>query len=137
MTSLLKCYFPQVLSWFPDLSTVLVCDFLWRWPALERLRGVKPTTLLNFFRAHHSVRAVTLEKRLAAIKESVPLTTDRAVINSSVLMITALAAQMKPPSRLSASLIWKLKNCAPLTLTFTCSSLCPALVKSTLHDCWR
>jgi len=95
MTSLLKCYFPQVLSWFPDLATVLVCDFLWRWPALERLRGVQRTTLLNFFRAHHSLRSDTLEKRLTAIKESVPLTTDRAIINSSVLMITALAAQMK------------------------------------------
>jgi transposase len=95
MTSLLKCYFPQVLSWFPDLATVLVCDFLLRWPALERLRGVKRTSLLNFFRAHHSVRSDTLEKRLAAIKESVPLTTDRAIINSSVLMITALAAQLK------------------------------------------
>jgi transposase len=95
MTSLLKCYFPQVLSWFPDLSTVLVCDFLCRWPTLERLRGVKRTTLLNFFRAHHSVRSDTLEKRLAAIKESVPLTTDPALINSSVLMITALAAQLK------------------------------------------
>ena len=95
LTSLLKCYFPQVLTWFPDIRTELVCDFLWRWPALERLRGVKRTRLLNFFRAHHSVRRDTLEKRLAAIKESVPLTTDRAVINSSVLMTTALAAQMK------------------------------------------
>jgi transposase len=95
MTSLLKCYFPQVLSWFPDLATVLVCDFLLRWPALEQLRGVKRNTLLSFFRAHHSVRSDTLEKRLTAIKESLPLTTDRAIINSSVLMITALAAQMK------------------------------------------
>src|SRR4030095_8523346 len=95
MTSLLKCYFPQVLSWFPDLATVLVCDFLLRWPALEQLRGVKRTTLLNFCRAHHSVRKDTLEKRVAAIKESVPLTTDRAIIDSSVLMITALAAQLK------------------------------------------
>jgi transposase len=95
MTSLLKCYFPQVLSWFPDLATVLVGDFLLRWPALERLHGVKRATLLNFFRAHHSVRSDTLEKRLVAIKESVPLTTDRAIIDSSVLMITALAAQLK------------------------------------------
>ena len=95
MTSLLKCYFPQVLSWFPELTTVLVCDFLLRWPALEQLHGVKRTTLLNFFRAHHSVRTDTLEKRLAAIKESVPLTTDRAIIDSSVLMISALAAQLK------------------------------------------
>lgn len=95
MTSLLKCYFPQVLDWFPELTTVLVCDFLLRWPALEQLHGVKRTTLLNFFRAHHSVRTDTLEKRLAAIKASVPLTTDRAIIDSSVLMISALAAQMK------------------------------------------
>ena len=95
LTSLLKCYFPQVLAWFPELTTVLVCDFLLRWPALERMQGVKRTTLLNFFRAHHSVRSDTLEKRLTAIKESVPLTTDRAIIDSSVLMITALAAQLK------------------------------------------
>jgi transposase len=95
LTSLLKCYFPQVLSWFPDLATILVCDFLLRWPALEQPQGVKRSTLLNFFRAHHSVRPDTLEKRLAAIKESVPLTTDRAIIDSSVLMITALAQQMK------------------------------------------
>ena len=95
MTSLLKCYFPHVLEWFPDLATVLVADFLLRWPALEQLRGVKRTTLLTFFRAHHSVRRDTLEKRLAAIKESLPLTTDRAIIDSSVLMITALAAQLK------------------------------------------
>lgn len=95
MTSLLKCYFPQVLDWFPDIRTELVCDFLWRWPTLERLRRVRRTTLLSFFRSHHSVRSDTLEKRLTAIKESVPLTTDRAIIDSSVLMITALAAQLK------------------------------------------
>jgi transposase len=95
LTSLLKCYFPQVLSWFPDLATVLVADFLLHWPALERLRSVKRTTLLNFFRSHHSVRADTLEKRLAAIKARVPLTTDRAIIDSSMIMTSALAAQLK------------------------------------------
>ena len=95
MTSLLKCYFPQILSWFPDLATVLVADFLLRWPTLEHLDGVKRSTLLNFFRVHHSVRADTLEKRLVAIKARVPLTTDRAIIDSSGLMISALAAQLK------------------------------------------
>lgn len=84
LTSLLKCYFPQVLVWFPDLRTELVADFLLRWPTLESLRRVKRTTLLKFFHEHHSVRRDTLEKRLAAIKVSVPLTSDRAVINSSV-----------------------------------------------------
>ena len=27
MTALLKGYFPQILQWFPDIRTLLVCDF--------------------------------------------------------------------------------------------------------------
>src|SRR5215218_1375095 len=54
LTSLLKCYFPQVLEWFPDLRTALVCDFLLRWPSLDSLRRVRRVTLLTFFRARHS-----------------------------------------------------------------------------------
>jgi transposase len=95
LTSLLKCYFPHVLLWFPDLRTELVCDFLLRWPTLSDVQPVKRATLLKFFREHHSLRSDTLEKRLLAIKQSRPLTTDRAVINSSVLLVKALAAQMK------------------------------------------
>jgi transposase len=59
LTSLLKCYFPQVLLWFPDLRTELVCAFLQRWPTLESLRSVRRSTLLKFFHQHHSVRAAT------------------------------------------------------------------------------
>jgi transposase len=95
LTSLLKCYFPQVLSWFPDIRTELVCDFLLLWPTLAAVQRVKRATLLKFFRAHNSLRQDTLEQRLTAIKQSVPLTTDRAVINSSILLSKALAAQMK------------------------------------------
>jgi len=95
LTSLLKCYFPQVLEWFPDLRTELVCDFLLRWPSLDALRRVRRETLLKFFRAHHSVRKDALEKRVNSIKEALPLTTDRAVLRSSAAMTRALCAQMK------------------------------------------
>ncbi len=95
VTALLKCYFPQVLHWFPDIRTILVCDFLLRWPELSALKRVRPETLSKFFREHHSVRRETLEKRVEAIKQAVPLVTDRAVIASSTLMVKALAAQMK------------------------------------------
>jgi transposase len=95
MTSLLKCYFPQVLEWFPDIRTDLVCDFLLRWPSLDSLRRVRRETLSQFFRSHNSVRKEAIEKRVAAIKEAVPLVTDRAVLASSVLMTKALASQMK------------------------------------------
>jgi transposase len=95
MTALLKGYFPQVLQWFDDIRTILVGDFLLCWPTLDSVKKVKPTTLEKFFREHNSVRRETNENRIAAIKDAVALTTDRAVINSSVVMIKALASQMK------------------------------------------
>jgi transposase len=95
LTSLLKCYFPQVLEWFPDLRTELVCDFLLRWPEIAALKRVRRETLLKFFRAHHSVRRETLERRLTAIKAALPLTTDAAVLRASAAMAQALCAQMK------------------------------------------
>ena len=60
-----------------------------------RSRGVRRTTLEKFFREHKSQRTETIEKRLAAIKSAVGLTTDVAVINSSVVMVKALASQMQ------------------------------------------
>jgi transposase len=95
LTALLKGYFPHVLQWFPDIRTNLVCDFLLRWSSLEALRGVRRATLRKFFREHNSHRKQTLDARLDAIKEAAPLTTDPAVINSSVMMARALASQMK------------------------------------------
>ena len=95
LTALLKSYYPQVLQWFPDVQTVLVCDFLLRWPSLDALHGVKRVTLEKFMRAHHSARPATIEQRLQAVKASTPLVSDEAVIRSSVLMVQALAEQMK------------------------------------------
>ena len=95
LTALLKGYFPQVLEWFPDIRTDMVCDFLLRWSSLDALKGVRRATLEKFMRLHNSQRKGTLEVRLNAITEAVPLTTDKAVINSSVVMVRALASQMK------------------------------------------
>lgn len=95
LPALLKGYSPQVLTWSPDIRTDLVCDFLLRWPSLDALRGLRRATLEKFFREHNSRRKATLEARLDSIRAAAPLTTDRAVINSSVVMVKALAGQMK------------------------------------------
>ncbi len=95
LTALLKGYFPQVLQWFPEMTTILVCDFLLRWSSLDALSGVRRATLKKFFRDHNSHRTDTIEQRLDAIKDATALTTDGAVINASVVMVKALAAQMK------------------------------------------
>jgi transposase len=94
LTALLKGYFPQVLDWFPDLRTLLVCDFLARWPTLAALQKARPATLLKFLQAHHSVRAATNQRRLAELQTALPLTNDGAVLHSSTLMLKVLLAQL-------------------------------------------
>ncbi len=95
LTALLKLYFPQVLDWFDDVRTDLVCDFLLAWPTLEEVKRVRRTTLEKFFRSHHSISTKTNEERFASIKAAIPLTTDGAVIASSVVMMKVLSNQMK------------------------------------------
>lgn len=95
LTALLKAYFPQVLDWFPHIRTQLVCHFLLRWPTLAAVKRAKASTLEAFFRAHHSARQNLVSQRIEAIKVSLPLVTDHAVINSSVLMVKALVTQMQ------------------------------------------
>ena len=95
LTALLKGYFPQVLDWFEDIRTQLVCDFLARWPQLSLLQRARPATINQFLRSHHSTSKATNARRLAEIKSAMPLTNDAAVITSSVLNVKVLVAQMK------------------------------------------
>jgi transposase len=82
MTALLKLYFLQVLEWFPDIRTCLVCDFLLKWPTLEEVKKARRVSVEKFFREHNSARKQAMAERLKAIKESLPLTEDEAVISS-------------------------------------------------------
>lgn len=95
LTAALKGYFPQLLEWFPDVRTPLVCEFLLRWADLESLKRVRCWTIEQFLRKHHSTRKQTNQQRLEAIRQSVPLVTDSAVITASKLLVQALARQMK------------------------------------------
>ena len=95
LTALLKNYFSQVLDWFPDLRTTLVCEFLTQWPTLDAAQQADTATLEKFFRSHHAARQGLLERRLQAIKDSQPLVTDAAVLNASVALLKALIAQMR------------------------------------------
>jgi transposase len=95
LTAILKGYFPHVLGWFDDIRTHIVADFLLTFPSLDALARVKASSLERFFRRHHCYRSDTITRRVEAIKQAVPLTSDAAVIASSVVLVKALAAQMK------------------------------------------
>jgi transposase len=95
LTALLKGYFPQVLDWFDDIRTLLVCDFLERWPQLSVLQQARPATIDKFLRSHHSTSKATNQRRLTEIKTALPLTRDEAVMTASVINVKVLVAQMK------------------------------------------
>ena len=94
LTAALKAYFPQALSWLPDLCTDLACAFLTRWPTLAALQRARDSTIEQFFRSHHS-HGVLLTRRLSEIKTATPLVTDTAVITAQSLLVQALIAQLQ------------------------------------------
>ena len=95
LTSALKNSFPQVLQWFQEKDTVLLCDFLSRWPTLKAVQLARRATLEGFFRAHHVRSADVIATRIEAIKSAQALTTDDGVIAPNVLLVHALVAQLR------------------------------------------
>lgn len=96
LADVLKLYFPQALTWAGDLATVQACDFLERWPTLAKLRQTTATKLKQFYLAHGCRKPELIEARLQQIPTAQPLTTDGAVITTSVSMVHALIGQLRP-----------------------------------------
>jgi transposase len=95
LTAHLKLYFPQVLGWFGEISSQIAGDFLKRWPMLERLQKVKPTTVQRFFAEHNSRSSEKIATRMEEIRCAVPATRDVAVIVSSSSAALALVGVLQ------------------------------------------
>jgi Transposase IS116/IS110/IS902 family len=94
LTSALKHYVPQVLSWFSDTDTTIFCDFLTPWPTLKAVQLARRATRERFFRQPH-VQTRVIAPRIQAIKSASPLTTDEGVITPHVCLVRALVAQLR------------------------------------------
>jgi transposase len=91
----LKQYFPQALELIgDDPSTQLACDFLLQWPTLDVVKGANPETVRKFYSAHNCRNMDTIRKRLDLIAQGQPLTSDSAVVESSVMQVQLLARQI-------------------------------------------
>ena len=90
LTSNLKIYFPQILDWFEQLDTELVCALLLRWPTLEELQKVPPAQLRRFFRKHHCRDQELIERRIVAIRQAIPAIRDRAVIEAKSTVVKVI-----------------------------------------------
>lgn len=96
LTATLKEYFPQALSWAgEDLGSVLAADFLLKWPTLAALQRTRAKTVREFYYAHNCRRGELIEARLREIEAALPLTRDRAIVETSALMAQTLARQLK------------------------------------------
>ncbi len=91
----LKQYYPQVLEWFSEHNTVVVCDFLTQWPTLTEVKRARRTRLERFFKDHNVRFGQVIEERITAIKAAMPLTLDPAVIEPHRLQIEILIEQLR------------------------------------------
>lgn len=95
ITSLLKQYFPQALDWVGEISSIQGCDFLTNWPELKAVQRARKERLRKFYRIHNCRNASLIEQRIAEIANAVPLTQDRAIIESLSLAVQTWAVQLR------------------------------------------
>jgi transposase len=96
LKALLKTYFAQALELCgEDLTAPMACALLRKWPSLQQLRNARKETLRRFPYARNARRGDVIEKRLALIQKSVPLSNDPALIESSIITVQALVLGLR------------------------------------------
>jgi transposase len=95
LTQLLKEYFPQALDFAGDLGCTMACSFLLKWPTLQKLQKSKPEAVRQFYRDHGSRRSEVIDARIDQMRLAHPLTRDKAILESSVLMVQAIVPQLR------------------------------------------
>jgi len=107
-----KIYFPQMLEWFEQLDTELVCALLERWPTLEELQKVPPERLRTFFHKQRCRYPELIERRLVGIRQAIPAIRDRAVIEAKSAVVKVSAQVIRSLVRGIADLDSKIEEAA-------------------------
>lgn len=95
LKALLKQYFPQALDLCgEDLWRPLATAFLLQWPTLQRLQKAKPAMVKTFYYRHGSRSQKLIEQRLALLEKAVPLTDERAVLESHTLRVQLVCQEL-------------------------------------------
>lgn len=96
LTQVLKEYFPQALDWGGEIHRVMMCDFLSKWPTLEKIKRAKPETVRTFYRQHGCRSSERIEERMEAIRSAMALTQDTAVITCSIFIVQSIVRSVYP-----------------------------------------
>ena len=95
LKSRLKQYFPLALQVCgASIYSKLACQLLIRYPSLEKLQAASDEQLVAFYREHHCFRSEAIDERLQRIRHATPLTTDPAILESSILIVDVMAKQI-------------------------------------------
>jgi transposase len=96
LIALLKQYFPQALILCgEDLWRPLATRFLLKWPSLQAVQKARPAALTQFYHLNGSRSPKLLELRLTLVQKAVPVTDEKAVIESFVLRIHLICHQLQ------------------------------------------
>ena len=96
----LKGYFPQALSLLgQSVHAPMACDFVSKWPTPDLLAKARPQTVREFYYAHNCRSERLIQERLQTIAGLLALTTDPAIVNSSVMKVRMLVRQLRPITR--------------------------------------
>jgi transposase len=90
LTDCLKLFFPQILTWFDDVTSPLVADLLERWSNLQQLQRAHPGTLSKFFHQHNCRGEERIRQRVEAIYQAVAATNDAAVMEAGAMTARGL-----------------------------------------------
>ena len=111
LTAVLKAYFPQALSLAGEsLHAPMACAFLMKWTTPDQLRRARPQTIREFYYAHNCRSEQRIQERSDAIAHLRSLTTDPAIINSSVMKVQMLVPQLRSLAKSIASYDRQLKK---------------------------
>ncbi|MBT8042364.1 MAG: IS110 family transposase [Pontiella sp.] len=96
LRSCLKSYYPLACEVAGDkLNEGLALDFLTRWPTFKKLKRSRLTTIRSFYTHGNSRYSKAIEKRLEAIEQAEPVTTDEVITESYSMQMLTLVAQLK------------------------------------------
>ena len=87
-------FFPQMLDWFSTIDTVVVGRLLQKWPRLELLQAAPAAEVADFLKQHRIPESrITVLQQL--IGKAVPAIRDKAVLESSVLIVRRIVGQLE------------------------------------------
>lgn len=95
LSSALKTYYPQALSWAGELSREQACAFLEKWPTLMDLQKTRAFRIREFYQKYGRAGREVLDQRVAQIEKAQPLTVDPAIVMAGVMKVGALVAQIR------------------------------------------